>query len=290
MFFASGLLALLPSIARIARNSPFGYGFLLGTFGLGAVLGALAMQSVRNRWSTEQVLTASTVLFGVATMAAAVLHFLPMLGAVMLVGGAAWIVFLSLYNVAVLNLSPDWVRARVSGVWMMVFQGAVAAGSASWGALASRVDIHHALLWAGAGTLGTAALGVFVRCPDLAVDVTPWNGWRMPTIAATPTTDLEGIGPVLVTVEYDIAPERAPDFINVMRRYGRIRRRDGAYKWGIFRDSEKENCYLETFLVHSWAEHLRQHTRSIQSDRPLEDSVLSCARSEPKVRHLISAR
>jgi MFS family permease len=290
MFFASGLLALLPSIARTVRNTPFGYGFLLGCFGLGAVLGALVMQSVRKRWSTEQVLTAGTVLFGVATMGAAVLRFLPVLGAVMLVAGAAWIVFLSLYNVAVLNLSPDWVRARVSGVWMMVFQGAVAAGSATWGALAARVDIHHALLWAGAGTLGTAALGVFVASPDLAIDVTPWNGWRMPTITANATTDPEDIGPVLVTVEYDIAPERASDFIKAMRRYGRIRRRDGAYEWGIYRDSEKENCYLETFLVHSWAEHLRQHARSIQSDRPLEERVQNCARSDPKVRHLISAR
>lgn len=52
MFFASGLLALLPSLARTATNSPFGYGFLLGCFGLGAVLGAVAMQSTRNRWST----------------------------------------------------------------------------------------------------------------------------------------------------------------------------------------------------------------------------------------------
>ena len=29
----------------------------------------------------------------------------------------------------------------------------------------------------------TAGLGVFVRSPDLAVDVTPWNDWRVPTFA-----------------------------------------------------------------------------------------------------------
>jgi predicted MFS family arabinose efflux permease len=288
MFFASGLLALLPSIARTASNSPFGYGFLLGGFGLGAVLGALAMQSLRRRWSTEQMLTASTVLFGMTTMASGALRFLPMLAAVMLAAGAAWIVFLSLYNVAILNLSPYWVRARVAGVWMMVFQGAVAGGSATWGALATRVDIHQALLWAGAGTLVTVGLGVFERSPDFAVDVTPWNDWRVPTFAAT-TTDPEDIGPVLVTAEYDVVQERASDFIKAMHRYGRIRRRDGAYWWSIFRDSEKENCFLEVFLVHSWAEHLRQHARSIQSDRPLEEYVQSCTRGEPKVRHLISA-
>ena len=35
------------------------------------------------------------------------------LAAVMLVGGAAWISFISLFNVKVLNQTPDWVRARV---------------------------------------------------------------------------------------------------------------------------------------------------------------------------------
>ena len=203
------VIGAVASIARTVRNSPFGYGFLLGGFGLGAVLGALAMQSMRRRWSTEQMLTAGTVLFGITTMAAGAIRFLPMLGAVMLAGGAAWIVFLSLYNVAILNLSPDWVRARVAGVWMMVFQGAVAGGSATWGALATRIDIHHALLWAGAGTLVTVGLGVFVGSPNLAIDVTPWNDWRVPTVAGATATDLEDVGPVLVTVEYDVAPERA---------------------------------------------------------------------------------
>jgi MFS family permease len=41
MFFASGLLALLPSLALIVKNNPTAYGLLLGCFGLGAVLGAL---------------------------------------------------------------------------------------------------------------------------------------------------------------------------------------------------------------------------------------------------------
>src|SRR6201993_3361443 len=47
MFFASGLLALLPSIAHGITGSPIGYGILLGCFGTGAILGALAMQRAR---------------------------------------------------------------------------------------------------------------------------------------------------------------------------------------------------------------------------------------------------
>ena len=41
-------------------------------------------------------------------------------------------------------------------------------------------------------------------------------------------------GPVLVTVEYDVIPEKTSEFLDAIREYGRIRRRDGASRWGVF--------------------------------------------------------
>jgi predicted MFS family arabinose efflux permease len=81
MFFASGLLALLPSIAHSVSNSPIGYGLLLGCFGFGAVLGALVMQRVRARWSAELVVSGGVFVFGLSTIAAGMLRTLPTLGA-----------------------------------------------------------------------------------------------------------------------------------------------------------------------------------------------------------------
>ena len=49
------------------------------------------------------------------------------------------------------------------------------------------------------------------------------------------------------------------------------------------------NRYLETFLVNSWAEHLRQHERQTQSDEALEQRIRTCIATEPKVHHLIYA-
>ena len=40
------------------------------------------------------------------------------------------------------TLAPDWVRARVLAVFMLVFQGGLAAGSAFWGAVAARAGIQ----------------------------------------------------------------------------------------------------------------------------------------------------
>src|SRR5215469_6582075 len=126
MFFASGLLALLPSLAHIVKNTSTAYGLLLGCFGFGAVLGALLMQSARARWSTEAVVTGGVTLFALATLAASMLRSLLALCAVMIFAGSAWIVFLSLFNVLVLNHAPDWVRARVLAISTLIFQGAVA--------------------------------------------------------------------------------------------------------------------------------------------------------------------
>jgi len=287
LFFASALLALLPSLARSVSPSPVGYGILLGCFGGGAVLGALLMQRVRARWSAEKVVSSGIVVFALATMLAGTLHRIPALAAVTLAAGAAWIVFISLFNVLVLNHTPDWVRARVLAITMLVIQGGMAAGSATWGAVASHFGIHSALLWAGLGTLATASLGLFLRLPEATIDLTAWNHWRMPAVDEAANSDMNDAGPVLVTVEYEVIPERTKEFVRAMHQYGRIRRRDGASRWGIFRDVEDGDLFVESFIVASWAEHLRQHERITQADREIEERLRSCARKEPTVRHLI---
>ena len=289
MFFASGLLALLPFLAHIVKNSPTAYGLLLGCFGLGAVAGALLMQRARARWSTEAVVTAGVATFGIASMGAGALRSVPALCVILVVAGAAWIVFLSLFNVLILNQTPDWARARVLAIATLVFQGGVAAGSATWGALAARFGVSAALLYAGAGTLAMTALALFLRLPDATVDLTSWNHWPLPATQNGALTTDDSFGPVLVTVEYQVAAEQAAEFLKAVRQWGRIRRRDGARRWGIFRDMENTDRYVETFIVASWAEHLRQHERLTRADRETEELVQRHVLSEPKVRHLISA-
>ncbi|HEV2728457.1 MAG TPA: MFS transporter [Terriglobales bacterium] len=288
MFFASGLLALLPSLAHTVKNSPVAYGILLGCFGLGAVLGAVLMQRVRARWSTEAVVAGGVAIFGISTIAASALHSLPALALAMVFAGSAWIIFISLVSVLVLNHAPDWVRARVLAVSTLVFQGAVAAGSVIWGAVASRAGISTALLSAGAGTVAMTSLALFLRLPDAKVDLTSWNHWRLPVVKNGAETVDDDLGPVLVTVEYEVAPEQVSDFLQALRQYRRIRRRDGARRWGVFRDLENAGRYVETFIVGSWAEHLRQHERFTRADRELEERVQRYVTSTPKVRHLIS--
>lgn len=286
MFFASGLLALLPSVAHNANKSPIGYGVLLGCFGCGGVLGALVMQKARARWSAEVVISSGILIFGTMTVGAGLLHFLPALGLTMLVGGASWIVFVSLFNVIVLTQTPGWVQARVLAVAMLVFQGAMAAGSAAWGAVAVRTSIHVALVGAGLGTAATVLLGRYLKLPESTANLTPWVHWHIPAIPVGEQA-LDEAGPILVTVEYPIQLEHETEFLEAMYEYGRIRRRDGAFRWGIFRDIEKPDQYLEIFLVDSWAEHLRQHARATLVDRSVEERVFRYVAGRATVHHLV---
>jgi MFS family permease len=288
MFFASAPFALLPAIARGVSGTAIGYGVLLGCFGFGAVSGALVMQRARALASTEAIVSTAVVILGCTIVTLAGLHNLPGLMAVMLVSGGAWIAFISLANALVQLMAPDWVRARVLAIFMLITQGGLAAGSALWGWLATRTSIDTALVWAGLGTLATSALGLWMRVPDTTVDVSPWNHWRMPAIVQEVVPGLEQ-GPVLVTVEYRVVEEHAGSFLRAMRSYERVRRRDGASRWGLYRDLEQADVYLETFIVTSWAEHLRQHARLTRGDGDLEQQIASHAQGEPSVRHLIHA-
>lgn len=287
MFFASALMALLPVVAHRLSGSSLGYGLLLAFFGSGAVAGAMVMPRLRARFSTPSVLSLALAALSAALLATGAVRSLPTLCAFLIFGGAAWIVFISTLNTMMQQLAPSWVRARVLAAFLLVFQGSVALGSIVWGLAAERRGLLFALTLASAGTAASILLRFVARLPNADLDVTPWVHWNAPP--GSPPTGADD-GPVLVTVEYRVDQEHAATFLEAVHRLGRLRRRDGASRWGIFRDTETPDRYVETFVVSSWAEHLRQHERSVHADRPVEEAVHGSAREKPTVRHLLYAR
>lgn len=287
IFFASSFWALLPAVAKELSKSALGYGALLGFFGVGAVVGAVVLQRLGTRLSTESLISTATAVLGVILLSTAALHNLPILCALMLLGGGSWTIFMSLFNTMIQNLAPDWVRARVLAAYLFVFQGSVAIGSALWGLAAEHTTTRLALFVSAIG-LGASLLLQFVfRLPRTGIDLSAWNHWGKPSMFEENAADL---GPALVTVKYIIDPAKAPDFLDEIYRYQRIRRRDGATRWGIFFDTESPNVYLETFLVDSWLEHERQHERFTASDHEIEKRVLSYTVEKTTVKHYIYAK
>lgn len=286
IFFTSSFWALLPIVAKELSRGPIAYGLLLGFFGAGAVLGAIALPRARSVLSTEAIISVTTATFAAVLLSTAALRGLLMLCVLMIFGGAAWTVFMSLFNTMIQNLAPDWVRARVLAVYLFVFQGSVAIGSALWGFAAERTTLHATLLTSSIGVGACLLLQFAFPLPNTAVDLSPWNHWAKPAMFEETAPDT---GPVLVTVKYVVDPAKAAEFLQHIYRYQRIRRRDGATRWGVYYDTEKPNAYLEMFLVDSWAEHQRQHDRFTVADRDLENRVFSYSLEPPQVKHYIHA-
>ena len=92
-----------------------------------------------------------------------------------------------------------------------------------------------------------------------------------------------------MTIEYRIDPEESVAFRAAMFHLRETRLRDGAFRCSVFVDLDDATLYRETFLVGSWAEHLRQHERATIDDQRVEQAVLAFHRwSEPPVvRHLL---
>lgn len=71
---------------------------------------------------------------------------------------------------------------------------------------------------------------------------------------------------------------------------GHERRRDGAFFWQVFTDAENPRRQVETFMLESWLDHLRQHERVTEADREVQQAVHAYHRggAPPKVTHLIA--
>ena len=288
--FASAYWALLPLVARQQiAGGPGLYGFLLGAIGAGAVSGAFALPWLRAKLGPDGMVATGSV----GTAFAMVLFALARDSATALVAsgiaGLSWIVVLSSLNVSAQVAVPEWVRGRGLAMSVTTFFGALSIGSAIWGQLAAMIGLPAAHLAAAVGALAAIPLTWRWKLQTGAgVDLAPSMHWPAPIVAQDVELDR---GPVLVTVEYRIDPRDREPFLVTLEKLGYERRRDGAYAWGVFEDIAEPGRMIETFLVDSWLEHLRQHERVTNADRVLQEIVhKSHTQGAPKVTHLIAAK
>jgi MFS family permease len=287
--FASTYWALLPLVARTQlHGGPALYGVLLATIGAGAVSGALFLPRMRARLGADGVVmlgeagnAAALVLFGLAHQ--------PWVAALAcLLAGVSWIAVLAMLNVSAQTVLPDWVRGRGLAVYVTVFFGTLTVGSALWGVVAEHLGLPVAHYLAGGGALlALFATRRWKLQSESAFDLTPSMHWPEPVLAAGVD---QNAGPVLVTVEYHVAPEHREAFLTALVPLARQRRRDGGYNWNVFEDTERPERIIETWLSDTWLDHLRQHQRFTRADRASEERVQQLAREPPRVTHYIAAR
>ena len=285
---ASSYWALLPLIARErVSGGPAIYGYLLGAIGLGAVAAAFVMPSWKKRVGADGLVAAASVGTAIAIVLFAIARepIVALIGS--LVAGAAWIAGVAMLNVSAQLALPDWVRGRGLAMYMTVMFGSLTLGSALWGQLATVTSLPTALfIAAGAMLVGIPLTWHWKLQTGERKDLTPSTQWPAPVV----THSIEGAdGPVLVTIEYRLAhADGRQAFLSAMDELRHERLRDGASSWGIFEDTSQAGRFLETFLVASWTEHLRQHQRVTNADFVVQQHVTKLLQGEPLITHYIA--
>lgn len=286
---ASAYWALLPLLARVQlHGGPTLYGILLGAIGAGAVGGAFLLPGLKAKRGAGWVVAAGQVGTGVALLLFGVANNAALAVLACLIAGVSWIGVLATLNVSAQMALPDWVRGRGLAIYVAVFFGTMSVGSIFWGFVAQRAGLPTAHFMAAAAAI--IALVVTAHWKLYAgpqPDLTPSMHWPEPVLARAVPDD---VGPVMVTVEYRVPPENRQAFLAGIVRLAHGRKRDGAYDWGIFEDTAHPGRLLETFLLDSWLEHLRQHRRVTNADRVIQEHLHKLLHESPRVTHYVAVQ
>ena len=159
--FGYPFLVLMPVFARdVLHRGAGGYGALMSSVGLGAMLGALA-----------RVPKGSTMLAGAAAFCTVLIVFTSVrwFGAdlvLLALDGCAMIVTTALANTMLQTLVPDEMRGRVMAFYAFVFVGMAPFGAFQAGLLAEHVGAPMAVALGAAACLAAVGL-VAWRVPEL---------------------------------------------------------------------------------------------------------------------------
>lgn len=284
-FFASAPWAMLPLVAseRLHLGAD-GYGVLLGALGAGAVGGALTLRRLIERIGGGGVLLLASAVSGAACVALAFARTEGMALAVVGAFGAGWIASLTVLNVGVQSAVAGWIRARMLALYVVVYFGSFALGTVTWGFVADSFGEDAVLMVAGLAALGsTVPMGALAGRAGPALDLTPAAANTDPTLFVDADEDH---GAVLVSVEYSVAEDRSDAFAAALRELRQSRLRTGALTWRHWTDDTDPSRHVETYVVESWTEHLRQTIRRTASDEAVESRVAALAAGSAELRLL----
>ncbi len=264
--------ALMPIVARdlLGGGAPT-YGILLGGFGIGAMLGALASATLRSRFTSDTQLRMLSAMACVAMIAIGQSRWTAVTLLAHVLAGSVWTLAFANFNIAVQLSSPRWVTGRMLATYQTVAYAGISLGSWWWGKFASAQGLRESLTLAGIAALVSLAAARWLPVsvaqigsldPRARADVNP------PSVEIHPAS-----GPIVVTIEYRVPAENAAEFVAVINDLGRLRRRDGARAWSVCQDLDATNLWVERFESPTWLDYLRWRTRPTESDQAVRERV-----------------
>jgi predicted MFS family arabinose efflux permease len=277
------VLALMPLVARdLLAGGAQTFGIMLGAFGMGGVLGALNVASIRRFLGAEAAVRYCAVAMGAAIAVMALSHMAAVTAAALVVAGVGWLISITLFNISVQLATPRWVAGRALAASQAAIAGGVAIGSWLWGDIADIVGVANALLIAGGVMIVSPVLAIWLKLPtteSINHDATDPLADPEVNLSITPRS-----GPIIVEIEYRVLQDRAREFYGVMQKVQSSRQRNGAYGWSISRDLADPELWTERFHCPTWLDYLRQRNRATLSERALHASAMAFHVGEEPVK------
>jgi predicted MFS family arabinose efflux permease len=155
VFFATiAFASLLPVfVKQVLHGSSSVFGLLMGSLGVGAVLGALLLPTIRQHLGKTQLLALALAIYGIMLLSLPWLRSLAILVPLIMAAGMAWSAIVSTMNAAAQLAFPPAIRARTLSIYLFVMAGGYTLGSLVWGRVADRLGVQAALAIAGACVL-----------------------------------------------------------------------------------------------------------------------------------------
>ncbi len=264
--------ALAPLVAKeLLAGDAATFGILLGATGVGAVTGALAINFIRGHLGVEKAVSVLAVVGGLALVSVGFSRSLILTCSGLLLVGGATMVTIALFNISVQLTAPRWVMARALSLFSSSLTGGIAVGAWFWGTVASTWSIEAALVASGVFLLALPLLALILRLPEI-----DQAGAESVAMANEPEVGLAitlRSGPVVIEVDYPIAPENARAYYDAMLDLRRMRLRNGAFNWSITRDIARPDLWTERYYLPTWADYLRMRDRFTQADMEAQRKV-----------------
>jgi predicted MFS family arabinose efflux permease len=149
--FVVNMSVLVPLIARnVLNQGAHGFGLLMASLGVGAVVGALAVAVLAVGRPPLGFVVGPAIAAAVLLFLLSFVHDFGVAAAVLMAMGFAQIVFMTSCNTTVQITVPDELRGRIMGLYALVFAGMTPIGSLLMGSVAERWGVASACRVGGA--------------------------------------------------------------------------------------------------------------------------------------------
>ena len=244
--------------------------------GMGAIFGVFLMPGLHGRYRIDPVVNVCTALFALGLIVLSVVHTIWIAAFILIFLGFNWVIIPTNFNTATQKSVPPWVKGRAISFYLTVLFGSFAIGGALWGRVTTHASIHMTLLLGGLSMAAFLLLAFWYPLTlNEGIDLAPADVEAIKAAGPDLPAQLDPVaGPIDVSVDYEVHPDKVREFAAMHRRLREVRRRCGAARWTLRSVSDEQVVrFTERYRFANGAEYQRYPARMTRADAKFLDSV-----------------